>query len=245
MRAGIAILVAAGMVVASPARAQGQVTELRPPHRIRWYEAAAAAAGVTVLMLVDEPMQRAVQGSRSPTTDDLAGVFRRVGQPEVFGTVSVGLVGFGLLRDRPQLTRAGGRLVGSLAVAGAWSFTMKKAVGRARPSADLGAFVFRPFTRNESLPSGHTVMAFALATSLSDELNRGWLTVGLYSLAAGTALSRMNDNRHWVSDVALGALIGTTSAKLVSGRWRVFGLTPPRFLVDPDGGAAIGWQHVF
>jgi endonuclease/exonuclease/phosphatase family metal-dependent hydrolase/membrane-associated phospholipid phosphatase len=230
------------IAVASPAGSPGESREQDPPHQIRWYEAAAAAAGATALMLVDEPMQRAVQRSRSPTTDDLAGVFRRVGQPEVFGTVSAGLIGVGLVGDRPQLTRAGGRLVGSLVIAGTGTFAIKKVVGRARPSADLGAFVFRPFTHNESLPSGHTAMAFALATSLADELNRLWLTVGLYALATGTAWSRMNDDRHWVSDVSLGALIGTTAAKLMNGRWRVFGLAPPRLLVDPEGGAAFGWR---
>jgi membrane-associated phospholipid phosphatase len=107
----------------------------------------------------------------------------------------------------------------------------------------VGAYHFAPFTRNESLPSGHTVMAFARATSLADEARRGWLTAGLHTLAAGTALGRLNDNRHWVSDVGLGALVGVSSAKLVSGRWRVFGLSPPRFLAGSDGTVLIVWQQ--
>ena len=68
------------------------------------------------------------------------------------------------------------------------------------------------------MPSGHTAMAFALATSLSDEIHNRWATVGLYGLATAVGWSRINDNRHWFTDVAAGALVGITSAKLVSGR---------------------------
>ncbi len=214
----------------------------RPPHAIRWYEATAAAAGATALMLVDQPVQRYAQDHRSRTSDDLASVFRHGGQPEVFGTLTVGLIAIGVADRRPGLTRAGGRLAASLALAEAWTLTVKRLVGRSRPDAGLGAFDFHPFSRRESLPSGHTTVAFALATDLSDELDRGWMRVGLYTLASGTALSRVNDNRHWLSDVAWGALVGITSAKLVNGRWRVFRITPPRFLLAPDGRAAIGWS---
>ena len=77
------------------------------------------------------------------------------------------------------------------------------------------------------MPSGHAAMSFALATSLADEIHRPWATVGLYGMATAVGWSRINDNRHWLSDVAAGALIGITSSKLVTGRWRIFGLHPP------------------
>jgi membrane-associated phospholipid phosphatase len=69
--------------------------------------------------------------------------------------------------------------------------------------------------------------------------------VALYVLASGTAFSRINDNRHWLSDTALGAAIGVTTAKLVSGHWRVFGLRPPHFLVTPTGATALSWRATF
>jgi membrane-associated phospholipid phosphatase len=87
-------------------------------------------------------------------------------------------------------------------------------------------------------------MAFALATSLADEIHRPWATVGLYTMATGVAWSRINDNRHWLSDVAAGALVGITSAKLASGRWRVFNLHPPSVLVAPSG-MGLGWSAQF
>jgi membrane-associated phospholipid phosphatase len=58
------------------------------------------------------------------------------------------------------------------------------------------------------------------------------------------AWSRVNDNRHWLSDVAAGAVIGVTSAKLVDGHWRIFNLRTPHFLIGP-GNAMVAWQFSF
>ncbi len=215
----------------------------RTPHTVRWYQAAAAAAGVALLLPLDEPLQRYAQRRRSPASDDAASVLRHAGQPEVFGTVSLGLLAAGLVERRSGLVRAAGRLVASVGLAQGSTSILKEVTGRARPDAGLGAFDWDPFSGRASFPSGHTTTAFALAADLADELDRGWARVGLYGLAAGTAFSRINDNRHWASDAGMGALIGITSAKLVGGRWRVFGLTPPGFLIGPRGAAAIGWRR--
>jgi membrane-associated phospholipid phosphatase len=83
-----------------------------------------------------------------------------------------------------------------------------------------------------------------LATSLSDDIHRPWASVGLYGLATAVAWSRINDNRHWLTDVTAGALVGITSAKLASGRWRIFHLRPPSILVGPAG-AGLGWSATF
>ena len=42
-------------------------------------------------------------------------------------------------------------------------------------------------------------------------------------------------NHHWLSDVVGAAVLGTTVAKVVDGKWRIFGLTSPRFLTGPRG----------
>jgi membrane-associated phospholipid phosphatase len=61
------------------------------------------------------------------------------------------------------------------------------------------------------------------------------------TVAAGTGWSRLNDNRHWLSDVLAGAAVGITSAELIDGRWRIFHLRPPTLFVG-QAGVAIGWR---
>jgi len=70
-----------------------------------------------------------------------------------------------------------------------------------------------------SFPSGHTSTAFAAAAAVTNETTRWWprsvWIVGpmMYGGATAVGLSRMYHNRHWGSDVLLGAAIGTFSGR--------------------------------
>jgi membrane-associated phospholipid phosphatase len=116
-------------------------------------------------------------------------------------------------------------------------------VGRFRPSDSGDQYVFKPFSSHDAFPSGHATVAFALAACLADEIHRPWATAFLYAGATGTAWSRLNDDKHWLSDVLAGAAVGITAAKVIKGRWHIFGLRPPRFVVDPTG-YRVEWQQV-
>jgi len=240
-------LLLVALVVAHPLQiyAQEEVPgSIRQPTVLRWWHGAIAVGGLSALMLLDGPSQRFFQGRRSTGGDDFARTIRRIGQPEVYGTITLGMVGAGLISGDANLTRAGGRLAATLALAGATSTLTKLALGRPRPSESLDADGYVPFSGQDAMPSGHTTVAFALATALADDIHRPWASVGLYTLASGVGWSRINDNRHWLSDVVGGALVGITSAKLVNGRWRIFGLRPPGVLLGP-GHAALAWQVEF
>ncbi|MGZ3768655.1 MAG: phosphatase PAP2 family protein [Bdellovibrio sp.] len=63
-----------------------------------------------------------------------------------------------------------------------------------------------------AMPSGHTSTAFATATSLT--MAYGWkVGVPAYAMATFTGLSRINDDRHWGSNVMAGALLGILIGK--------------------------------
>jgi membrane-associated phospholipid phosphatase len=248
LRPGRRHLVLAAVLAFHPSAATAQtVTIPAPAHQpgvIQWWEGAIVLGGLTGLMLLDRPTQRFAQDNRSDTGNDLARGFRHFGQPEVYGTVTLGLLGAGLISGNHEITRAGGRLATTLALAGTTSTLAKLTFGRPRPSESLDADGYVPFSGQEAMPSGHTTMAFALATALADDIHRTWASVGLYTAATGVAWSRVNDNKHWLTDVAAGAVLGITSAKLVSGRWRIFNLRTPRFLVGPDQ-ATLSWEFSF
>jgi len=61
-----------------------------------------------------------------------------------------------------------------------------------------------------SFPSGHTATAFLAASLLYKEygFKRGaWITFAIYSPAILTGLTRILNNRHWLSDVFAGAIL--------------------------------------
>ena len=212
---------------------------------MRWWEAALVVGAVGGASLFDRSVDDWMQDQRSSRSDALARAFRHGGQPEVFLTVGGGILAAGVVTRDAGLRRSGGRVLASLAVAGVSAVAIKEALGRVRPSDTRDPHLFRPFSRHESFPSGHTTMAFALAASLSEEIHNRWATAVLYAGAAGTGWSRLNDQRHWLSDVLGGAAVGITAAKVIEGRWRVFGLRPPTFLAGPRGELRLQWSERF
>lgn len=77
--------------------------------------------------------------------------------------------------------------------------------------------VMRPdgSSRN-SFPSGHTATAFMTATMLHKEYGHRspWYSIGGYTLATVTGVTRQLNNRHWMSDVMVGAGIGILATEL-------------------------------
>lgn len=69
---------------------------------------------------------------------------------------------------------------------------------------------------HNSFPSGHTAQAFAAATFLSEEYKDRfkWMPYAAYGLASSIGMLRMANNRHYISDVLVGAGIGILSMKV-------------------------------
>lgn len=83
---------------------------------------------------------------------------------------------------------------------------LKYSVGRLRPDG----------SRRNSFPSGHTATAFMTAAMLHKEYGwrSPWFSIGGYTAAAVTGVSRILNNRHWLSDVIAGGAIGIGSVHL-------------------------------
>jgi membrane-associated phospholipid phosphatase len=217
----------------------------RPPsHSVRWWEAAVAVGALGAVSVFDRRVDDWVQERRSSRSDAVARVFRRGGEPELVFGVAGGLLAAGVISGHKDLERSGGRVLASVVTAGITTVAIKRIVGRFRPSDASDQYVFKPFSSHDAFPSGHATVAFAFAASLSAEIHRPWASALLYAGATGTAWSRLNDHLHWLSDVLAGATVGITAANVIEGRWRVFGLGPPRFLVEPHG-ARLEWSAAF
>jgi hypothetical protein len=82
---------------------------------------------------------------------------------------------------------------------------MKYGINRTRPNGGRGSF-----------PSGHTATAFMGATLLAHEYGHKsiWIPIAGYSVATATGVLRILNNKHYASDVLVGAAIGIVSAEL-------------------------------
>jgi membrane-associated phospholipid phosphatase len=239
----VSLIVWLAMVPGLPLPVQAQDTTAA--HRIQWYEATIALVGVSAFFLVDNPVRSYMLDNQTATKDDIAGVFRTVGEPEVWVLVPAVMIGTGLVARKPGLTHSGLRAVTSAAIANGVTQLLKQAFGRVRPDVEGSEPLdFEPFSGNNSMPSGHTSAAFGFAASLADDVRPLWAKIGLYTLATGTAWSRLYDNKHWTSDVVFGAIVGITSAKLVNGSWQLWGIAPPAVFTDGRQ-VTVSWRGSF
>src|SRR5207247_10120090 len=80
----------------------------------------------------------------------------------------------GVISGHAGLRRSGERVLASTVVAGLTTGAINVSLGRLRPSETDNPYIFKPFSGNDALPSGHATLAFALATSLSHEIHNTW-----------------------------------------------------------------------
>lgn len=76
----------------------------------------------------------------------------------------------------------------------------------------------------KAFPSGHSTSVFAIASVIASEYRSTiWVPIVSYTVASLSALSRIYDNKHWASDVFMGAAFGWAIGKLVynSNHWKV------------------------
>jgi membrane-associated phospholipid phosphatase len=209
----------------STARAQQPVPDHRLFTRNDAWLMGAFVVGTVAMFPLDRQVISAVRDSarlHSPEFDRAARVFGFLGSPGTF--ISVGTMYLaGRAFDEPGLERAairgGEGILTGLVVAGG----LKGILGRSRPfvTADSNPrdfALFRGFRgdRFQAFPSGHTTTAFAFAAALTANLHANdrdpaaWIAGPLlYGGAAMTALSRMYEDKHWASDIIMGAAIGT------------------------------------
>ena len=79
-----------------------------------------------------------------------------------------------------------------------------------------GLNIERPDGTDRSFPSGHTTFAFVGASLLSKEYGQKsvWVSVAGYGVATSVGLLRMANNRHWLSDVLVGAGTGILATEI-------------------------------
>ena len=179
---------------------------------------AATVAGMlfAASLLGDREFREEAQEHRGNTTNSMAKLGNSFGEWRyVVPALGIGYLA-GEVAGSSPLKRAILHAGAAAALATGVTSGLKYTLGRTRPPVAGDPDQFRPFSGHNSFPSGHTAVAFAIATSIAEETHDSWSDFALYGAATLTAMARVNDDRHWSSDVLIGGLIGHLSAKWVS-----------------------------
>ena len=196
--------------------------------RNQWILWGALVGGTAVVGTQDGRIQRRVPvflDTRFARKLDLKDFGRQGTAFEVLGTpLSVLAVGgsfylAGLLKDSESAKDAGFSVAEAFVVNSVLVLSIKEVVGRARPVSTSDSHRFKPFSANASFPSGHTSTAFSVATIVSDYYESPWASALSYGLAGLVGVGRVLQNKHWTSDVLVGAMLGYGSGSLVL-RWK-------------------------
>jgi membrane-associated phospholipid phosphatase len=235
MKKFVALLVLSA-AVRPPACAFGQADTVTPP-RALFTSNDAVLAGVFALgALAARPLDKSFSlRLQRPGTQERqllqksSTFFNTVAVPGAF-VIGPGMYLVGRLSGEHRLADLGLHGSEALFVGEVLGGVIKGMAGRGRPylkpdnpNPDDWQFMrgFGPGEGYRSFPSGHATAAFAAAATVTAEMSRWepnsrWIVgTAMYGGAGLVGLSRMYNNRHWASDVIIGAAIGTFAGNKV------------------------------
>jgi len=214
------------LTLAASAHAQVQDTIFRKSALLTGKDAAllgAFAAGTLLLAPLDARIAARLQNPATQENRFLsrsATGFRLLGIPGSF-VAGAAVYVIGRADGQRRTQSLGLHSVESVVLADLLGVGIKVVAGRQRPNVDAsnpsGFQLWRGLRGDayQSFPSGHTISAFAFASSVTRETqfwspHAAWYvgTVA-YGGAALVGASRLYNNMHWASDVMAGAAIGT------------------------------------
>lgn len=179
----------------------------------------------------DEKIREIVRKNRSEAADEYFMKINDLGHP--YAILPVFLTGYGsgvILKDEELKKTAissgeAGMLACTLTMTGKFIF------GRARPYSEKGSIEFSPISfrgdDNYSFPSGHSAIAWAMATPYAERYSR-WI----YLLPASVSYARVYKDKHWSSDVTTGAVLGFVLGYAVN-KWK--DNSENNFVLYPNG----------
>ena len=202
----------------------------RAPSVVGWVDVSTLAAGLAgsiALMRADERIARRLQSDRyqeNARYQDISRIAAKFNEKSLF---AAGLVTYGVAKlvHAPRTTTdIAWHTTESIFIASATATVVRGILGRSRPfvTGDSDAYDYKPGQgfrelKYRAYPSIHAAASFATAAALTAETRRhsqtaGWVVGPVaYALASAPGISRMYGDKHWASDVVMGAALGAVS----------------------------------
>jgi membrane-associated phospholipid phosphatase len=182
-----------------------------------WLTTAIVTGTCASIMGSDDQMQSWMQDKRGNTSDGISAVIRPLGGEgavAIFGGLYLG----GCIARNTAWKRTALLCCESVITSGIIVDVLKPLIGRSRPYQGQGSQDYHSpsiESGSHSFPSGHVTTAFSIASCLTEEYGNPWVAVGSYATAFLVAVSRVHDNKHWVSDVFAGSVLGISVGRTV------------------------------
>jgi membrane-associated phospholipid phosphatase len=197
-----------------------------------WGNVAKFAVVTGIVAFADKPVQKSALRWRqnSSVVRNVSEVVTEFGgMYEAYTLAALGAYGLVFKKEKMKTTTllATQAYVTSSAVA----MLVKMITGRERPGyrgeqvEARGTFhgpfslfgeKYRGGTIRSAFPSGHTAVAFAAATVFAMEYSdKPLVPIIAYTSASLIGLSRITENKHWATDVVVGAMLGYLSGRQV------------------------------
>jgi membrane-associated phospholipid phosphatase len=180
---------------------------------------AALAGAFALTYLLDRDIRSGLADAQNGTLETITDVGNAASNPIVHIGVAAALYGAGAVTDQPEVMQLGQELVEALLLADGTSYLLKEAIGRGRPHTGTSNSRYRPFQFRDgygSLPSMHTASSFAIAHVLASRTESLPVKILCYTAATFAGFSRLYQEKHWATDVLLGAAIGELAGDAVT-----------------------------
>jgi membrane-associated phospholipid phosphatase len=214
-------LLLSGIAFADPAPAGGPTSAAAASHpdwRFSLREDARQIFSTRTLTILGVGGLLSLGAHAIEDADAQARTFDRFGEVPDFGNVygssgvviggAATLAAWGWVTRSPTFTAAGVDIARSYAYSTVIVGALKVAVDRTRPDGEKYSF-----------PSGHASAAFAVAPVVTYHFGAIAGTAA-YACATATLIGRMEDRRHYLSDVVFGAAIGLAMGEAVIAQRR-------------------------
>lgn len=196
---------------------------------IKWNAKQAISAGVvlgTAVLMVNYTDLKLQEYSQTKTSDKLDHFSANYLEPWGSGEYSMATMAVfyaqGLISGNQRSKKVAMLGAKAYLVSGIYVQVPKYLINRKRPYQNgeyPDPYAFEGVCGDawyKGMPSGHTTSIFAVATIVASEYSETiWVPILAYTIASMASISRIYDNKHWGSDVVVGAAFGFAIGKLI------------------------------
>ena len=197
-------------------------TIAKTPFKMKDKEVAIGFGVITSTLIIhqfDSEIKNIFQKNKNDFSNKTSNYFQMIGNGKYCFPAMGALYGLGLITRNRKVQYTGLQAFKALVLSAGVTGSIKYLAQRERPfqtdNTNNFHFIWNSLLYN-SLPSGHTSDAFAMASVIGYNVKNKYWQIPIYAIATGVGLSRIHDNKHWASDVVLGAAIGYCVGQIIN-----------------------------